>query len=265
MFLLNSLEPEAAVELETLSFTDDELFRRVEEEQQSLIDDFVAGDLTEQEERAFELRLQQTPTLRHQVKEHHLLLEALERRASGARVSSVAAGWGTFKRGWIYVAGGAALVALVLIVGLVYQARSIRPASGNPTLASNHPKPVVSDGLTEKPDAVFFLASHVTRGFAPLPVLPIPPSAANIELQIELPSTAATVPEWTLADLDGHPLGSFEKAATQRVGAEVFVSFILESSRLSVGRHSIHLQPLAPGGASVRREFRVVHQQNGKP
>src|ERR1700679_4373851 len=86
-YLLGRLPEDLAVQFDSRLFADDALRQELDEEQHSLIEDFIYERLTETEERTFQEQCPQSPLLREKVESLRVLLSALARQHNSTPAS----------------------------------------------------------------------------------------------------------------------------------------------------------------------------------
>jgi anti-sigma factor RsiW len=251
-YLLGSLPDAASEEFETHLFASDELLREVAEEQDALIDDYLSGDLSAEQQRSFRARVEQSSTLAHQVALHRRMLRALERQPARSYAM----------RPWLWAGAVGAAIAAVVFGFFPHrtQPAEVRIA----TVAHDAPLPR-RNAPEAKPDAVFFLSSGVTRGANSLPLLKIPATATLIELQVELPADSETLRQWQLTDLDGRMPAPVAVSETKHVGAEYYVAVRLTAEALPNGDHALRLRGMPTGSPVLMRSFRVLRSELPPP
>lgn len=241
-------------DFETRLFADDALYQQVREEQETLIEEYVCGELSSNDERRFRAQCERSSTLRARVDEFRTLRSALERRRTrlaGSHKSRAA--WPRLLWPSLATIAAVLLVAIAIRVAGVHRARIAGDAISKTTASASNDRVTASAA----PPPTFFLQAGATRGLlggaATTPVLKITPQTPAIELQLELRGSSDTVTHWQI-DLirDAHPPskempGPALLAATaqpQQLGAETFLVARLPTTTLPDGSYAIRITPL---------------------
>ena len=243
-YLLGKLAEDAAQTFEDGFFASESLLRSVDQEQHALIEEYLSGSLPAADAAAFRTRIDRSTTLQNKVEVHRTLLRALERQAHPAAKTPP-----PLTRPWLWLAAAGLAIAAALGSLLLHHGRPTQPQLAQAVAPTPAPT---------KPDAVFFLSAGVTRGPNSEPVLQVPATANLIELQVELPVSASTIPQWTLLDLDGKAPIAQLTSQTKQAAGDTYVPIQLPAASLSAGPHTLRLQP-TPGGIILTRHF-LVHR-----
>jgi hypothetical protein len=238
--------------LEDRIFTEDAVYRALEQEREALIDDFVSGFLTPEETSILEEQCRLSASLREMVTERRNLVAALELRQHRTRRSA----W-TLRRPkpWTLIPSIFSVAAcLVLAVVLLHRSPAPTPpkqAAGAP-LASP-PAATPSPGVK-----VFFLADLVTRGVSRAPVLKVPAATAAVDLQVEIRNASPGSP-WKMELLHGKTTIWGAEGKVENVGGLSLLTAHLDASTLQSGNFTLVARTDAGENRLVRRAF-VVEQ-----
>jgi hypothetical protein len=240
--------------LEDKIFTDDAVYRALEQEREALIDDFVSGLLTPQEENILKEQCRLSASLRERVAERHNLVAALQRQRSRPNRSAL-----RWPRPSVWIPSASALAAC-LLVGIVLLHHR---AAQTPSKQAVHPAAESSSNIPAEPrttptagSKVFFLADLVTRGTSKTPVLMLPPTSPAIDLQIEL-KDAPSGSRWEMDLLRGKTSVWNATGTTERVGGLSILTAHLDASTLQRGDFTLVARSTEGEKRVVRRGFVV--------
>jgi hypothetical protein len=255
-YLLGRMPADLASELDTRLFAGDELYRDLQEERDSLIEDFVYGRLSSEDAGAFEAQCRQSPSLQTSVDSFRVFLSALDRQPESA-----AASWlPNLSR--ILTLISPALAVMLCVVTFLYIHEHRRGADLNAQLLAQSHVPAISPQTseTQRPSVVVFLSANVPRDSSAPPEIKIPQAATLLELQVELhpPSPAGT--DWNVDLLRGDEL--IWKSAhlpSRRVGQETYLPLLIDPKPLLSGSYRIRFSPSSDSGLIQSRSFRITH------
>ena len=249
-YLLGRLPPLEAEDFEERFFTTDHALHTLAEEQEALIDSYVAGDLSAEDEVIFRAQVERSSTLKNKVELHRRLVRALERQSPVLLETRH-----VIPRRLLWLA--VASLGIATATGIFFLQRSRPTPAQVATIAQPSPAPPRQDPDPTPVDAVFFLSAKVTRGANSLPVLKMPTSAKLIEVQVELPVSAENIQQWEIEDVDGRMPKLATVSATQTAGGTFYVVVRMPAEDLVDGIHSIRLKATPNGTHVIRRDFRV--------
>ena len=254
-YLLNP-QSSASEEFEELLFSDDSLHLAVLEEQESLIEDFVRGQLRKADAQCFQRQCDLYPELNERVNELRLLIGALERSRAYEDADAAA----HRRYGWQFygLAASIVCVACLLLVWLtfVHPRRAPDAAAARPFLSSTQVTQSIEPPIG--PGQKLFLADGITRGPSSLPQLKIMPDTSTLQLQLELRGSSASIPSWSITLLRGtEPVWHEEDIQTQRVGGEVFLAAHIPAASMPDGIYTVKMTPLESERRAQKRDFVV--------
>jgi hypothetical protein len=193
-YLLGRLSEEEATALEERFFSEEAAFDELLLAEDDLIDDYLDEQLSVDDRRGFEERMQERPELVRRLEARRVLTRALRRRAAS-----------TGRRGWRFTLLGLAAAAAVALV--VYRVGQHR--------ASPEPKPpvtVVEHGTApatppvrpaDRPGpVVLLLGSAGVRGSSTVPTTTLEADAASLLLRWPLAPGASPRGEVVIEDVD---------------------------------------------------------------
>lgn len=245
----------AVEEFEELLFADESLYVAVQEEQESLIEDFVKGQLSKADSQRFQQQCDLSPELNEKVAEFRLLFGALERHTPRENAGRAAG----FKYGWQIrgLAASLACVACLLLVWVMF----VRPRKSSDTSAakpaiSNDRQVAESQEPSVGPEMTFFLADGATRGPSSRTQLKIMSDTSKLQLQLELRGSSASIPSWSVAVLHGtEQVWRSDDIQTQRIGDEVFLAAHVPTASMPDGIYTVQMTPLHSERAPLSRDF----------
>jgi len=268
-YLLGRMPEEQATVMDRQLFAEDSVHRALEEEQQSLVEDFVYGWLPAEDERAIQLRCRQSSSLQEKVAAFRIFLVALERQAGAAPVRR------KLSLSRFFFLLSPALAAMLLITAFLVlqehrkgaelssQLQAVSQAPEPPPSAAPNPAPSPAPlaSHASRATAVAFLSANVPRDASALPAIDIPKSATLLELQVEVRSASANASAWNVEVLRGDEI--VWKAAhlpLHRVGHEAYLSLLLDSASLPAGSYTVRYFSASDPGSIASRDFRVAER-----
>lgn len=255
-YLLGRMPEDLASELDARLFSGDELLHRLREEQDSLAEDFVYGQLTPEDEKAFQIRCQQSPSLEKQVNSFRTFLSALERQTDPAPLAK------TLNWSRILIPLSPALAALLCITTLLYlrEHRRSTEMSSQLVALSRPPVPAAQVVEAQPPAFVAFLSANVPRDSSLPPKITIPATASLLELQIELHSPAAEDADWDAEVLRGDELiWKSTHLRLHRAGQEAWLSVLLDPKPIRSGSYTVRFFSRSDTGSILIRSFRITN------
>jgi hypothetical protein len=249
-YLLGALPEESASEMDERLFANDDLHHDLQREQDSLIEDFLGGRLSEQEEASFRAQCVLSPSLRERVNSLRVLLIALERQPThtASRLSRLA------------ILLSPALAIMLCIVAFLYarESRGNRDLSSQLLALSRAPQPVVSS-IGQSSIAVAFLSANVSRGASSPTEISIPATASLIELQVELHEAPAGESRWDVEVLRGDEvIWKSSRLPLRRVGQEAYLALFIDAGGIQTGSYKVRYSPSSIPGIAQVRSFRVT-------
>jgi len=255
-YQLGTLPEDLAAEVDARLFADNGLHREIQDEQDSLIEDFVYGRLTPEEEAAFRTQCGQSPSLQEKVGSFRVFLSALERQ-SASKPSSIALRLPRF----LFVLSPA-LALMLCVASFLYVGElrrnailrsQVQSSSRRPNFAmpSNENKPV---------SVVAFLSANVPRGASSsAPEIRVPTTASVLELQVELHPAPVGEADWDAQLLRGREVvWASAHVPLHRIGQETFLSLAIETESIRAGSYVIRYSPHSDPEAAQFRPFHVV-------
>ncbi|HEV7745470.1 MAG TPA: hypothetical protein VGO56_10780 [Pyrinomonadaceae bacterium] len=119
-FLLGQLPPEEQGRIEELAFEDPDTFTFLESIEDDLIDEFIQGDLSADQEQQFNGHFLSLPGRRHNLKISRMLQRHLDKIADVPRRKRFSfLGWFRLQTSWLKLSMAAA-AALVLVIGILW-------------------------------------------------------------------------------------------------------------------------------------------------
>src|ERR1700677_2488093 len=181
-YLLGRLPENLATELDTRLFANNELNRELQDEQDSLIEDFVYRRLAAVEDEAFQAQCERSPMLQEKVRSFRVFLSALERQSDSQSAPL------TFRSRQFLSLLSPALALLLCFASFLYTRELRRNAvlssqllASSRTYGSN-----TSSDEDRRSTVVAFLSANVPRGPSVAPEIRLPATARLLELQVEL-------------------------------------------------------------------------------
>jgi hypothetical protein len=248
-------QPSSVEEFEEQLFTDEDLYLAVQEEQDTLIEDFVKGELSKDDAQRFQQQCNLSSTLAHKVSEFRALIGALEQHQPQMRTSQLPVrhdGWQIGR--FVPLFAGIACTLLISVTFILHR-RSLDASQTGPALSIEQ-HATQSKGAPAGPEATFFLADGVTRGDSNKPHLKITPETSAINLQLELRSSSASISSWSVEVLHGREqVWSSSAVQPQHVEREIFLAAHVAVGSMPDGLYTVRLRPLGSKQAPLSREF----------
>jgi hypothetical protein len=255
-YLLGRLPEDLAVQFDSRLFADDALRQELDEEQHSLIEDFIYERLTETEERTFQEQCAQSPLLREKVASLRVLLSALERQHDSTPKSFSL----SFKQ--FFTLLSPALALLLCVAAFLY----VRERHRTATLVSQVAAPIPPSKLGAPssghgvPTVVAFLSANVVRSSSAVPEIKIPAAGTVLELQVEVRSPSSAAGDWDIALLRGNEvIQSSSHLPLHRLGGETYLSLMIDAASIHAGFYSVQYSPHADPGVPQYRSFQGVN------
>jgi hypothetical protein len=257
-YLLGALPEAEAAEFDEQLFKRDDVLRRMEDEQQMLIDESAKGLLSGEEESRFRAQCSRSPQLQRNLLEVEALIATLQTRSARTRRQGTTGFWLRF----FALLSPALAVALCVTAFLYVQQRRMnetsrnRPDSGPMALAApSVPLPPMAEGK----QFVAFLAANVVRGDTSMPRLVIPKAASAVELQVEVHGADVGDDVWHVnISEDGRPVWTSARVPMHRLGAETYLDLHLDTGVLTPGAYSMQLGSSADLQSQQTRQFIVA-------
>jgi anti-sigma factor RsiW len=257
-YLLGRLPEKKADELDTRLFADDTLHRDLQDEQDLLIEDFLGGRLTEDENTSLSAHIARSPSLQEKVASFRVLLAALERQTAPVSHSVPS----RISRFAILISPA---LAIMLCVAIYLYVREFRQnASLHAQLqALSHAPQIVSESHGNLPVAVAFLSASTVRGPSAPPQIGVSANDSLIEFELELRAAPAGVDSWDAELWRGTDvIWKASQVPLRTVGHEEFLPLFIESRILQPGDYEIRYRPSSSPHEVFRgRAFRVARQR----
>ncbi len=254
-YLMGCLPESSASEIDARLFADDLLHQDLEVEQESLIEEFLTGQLSDDEQQLFRAQIARSPLLRVKVESMRVLLAAIERRS--APRSRLAAFFST-RSGMLLVP---ALATLLCVAGVLYVRQSRESANINrPSQSLSHALQPIRQASANVPVTVAFLSANVVRGSGSPDTIQITPNDSVIELQVELRVASAAEQSWDVELRRGAAvIWKASQLPLQTVGREEYLALRVEAKNLAPGDYEVRYRPSSSDQRAYRsRAFRVV-------
>lgn len=257
-YLLGLLPEAEAADLDEQLFKRDDVLRRMEDEQQVLIDESAKGLLSGEEESRFRAQCSRSPQLQRNLAEVEALIATLGARSTQARQQHPSRFWLRF----LAVLSPALAVALCVAAFLYVQQRRtdemLRKRLDSAPMVSAAPS-VPLQPVAEGKQFVVFLAAIVVRGDTSLPRLVIPKAASAVELQVEVHGARVGDDLWHVnISEDGRPVWMSTRVPMHRLGAETYLELHLDAGVLAPGAYSMQLGSSADLQSEQMRQFLVA-------
>jgi hypothetical protein len=253
-YLLGRMLEDAAAEVDERLFESNVLLDELEEERQSLIEDFVGGRLTAEEGTLFQSQMARSPELRQKTDEFREFLVALQ------RVTDSSAKFKGFSRVFLLLSPAFAL--LLCVVSLLYVKELHRNADLQSKLSAGQQATQVQAHAYAGAQslATAFLSANVTREASAPPEILVPANVSTLELQIELRDPPSDAKDWKVAVLSNNEvLWQSAHTALRRAGQETFLTGFVNAQDLRPGPYEIRFSPSSNPGALQTRLF-VIRQ-----
>ena len=252
-YLLGTLGEEQAALIDAQLFSGDAMLRRLQEERELLVEDYVGGRLRAEENRLFREQCARSPELRREVSQMQTLLRGLQHRAISA--SSAAS---RFRQRFFLILSPA-LAAALCIAGFLYvhERRAVRQLQTAQNAAALLPARTPA-GTAGEPFTAF-LAATVTRGAGSMPQIVIPGAASSVDLQVEVRDAQASDRQWnvTLAQ-QGEPVWKSARVDLHVLGPEAYLDLHLDASLLRPGAYTLMFVPSTRPTGEETRQFVVT-------
>jgi len=208
-YLLGRLPEDLATEMDTRLFASNELNRELQDEQDSLIEDFVYSRLTSVEEDAFQAQCARSQMLQEKVRSFRVFLSAIE-RLPDAKPSPL-----TLRFQQLLGILSPALALLLCFASFLYTRELRRNALLSSQLLASSRTDGSNAATNEdgRATVVAFLSANVPRGASTAPEVKVPATAHLLELQVELQPSPSEETDWdvelcTTPKSSGRPLTS---------------------------------------------------------
>jgi hypothetical protein len=251
-YLLGKMPEDVAAELDARLFADNALLDELEQERQSLIEDFVGSRLTVEEAALFQAQLSRSPELRQKVDEFREFLQALQRQTpvpENRRASLLSR---------VFLLLSPAFAILLCAVSPLYVKELHRNADLHAQLQAGQQRTQflqhsIAGG---QPLVTAFLSANVPRESSAPPEIVIPAKTSMLELQVELHDPPSD--DWKVEVLAGKEV-LWQSAHTRvhRVGQETFLTVFLNTEDLPPDQYAIRYAPASDPSASQTRLFIV--------
>jgi hypothetical protein len=258
-YLLGKLPEKPAEELDARLFSDDDLHRAVEEERESLIEDYLQGRLSREEDARFRALCARSPELQAQVNSLRTLLVALDEQPL-QNLSPAP----TYLRIFFFVSP--ALAALLLIVSFLYL-REIRENSNLHTRLQTLaplPRPNVSP-IAEHPAFLAFLSADVPRGPSALPTIAVPTTGSLLELEVEVRNPPDGDSHWDVDLLRG-PATVWKSANVplRRTVRKAYLVLFIDREDLLPGSYQVQYSISSEPSTHQSKSFQIAQQSPGR-
>jgi hypothetical protein len=255
-YLLGRLPDLPADDLDARMFAEDDLYRELEGEQESLIEDFLQSRLSPEDEATFRAQCARSPELKGRVDSLRALLVALDTQPSQNLHPM------SWYRHRFFFFASPALAALLLVVGFLYL-RGIRENANLRTrleTLAQSPRPIVQP-IDGHPALLAFLSADIPRGPSAPREFAIPTTASLIELQIELRNPFAGESRWNVEVLRGaETVWKSANVPLRRVGQKAYLALLIDSGDLLPGSYLVRYSPSSDPGASQSRLFHIAQE-----
>jgi hypothetical protein len=240
-YLLGMLPEDEAVELDERLFSGEEMLHRLQEEQETLSEDFVSGRLSPEEAAQFREQCSRSPRLRGNVEELKTLLAGLRQRTEAIRApAALTPARPRLRERWLWVLSPALAAALCVVAVLYVQERHAVERLQTTTQEAAVQAPIEGEPVSGGQPYAAFLAASVTRGAGSTPQIAIPPAASTVDLQVEVRDAVSSNGDWTVTLLQGgEPIWKSARVRLQKLGAETFLELHLAAGVLRPGAYSV--------------------------
>ena len=258
-YLLGKLPDDAADDLDARLFSDDDLHRALEEERESLIEDFLQARLSPQDEARFHALCVRSPELQTQVSSLRTLLAALDKQPL-QNLSPAPA----YRR--VFFFASPAFASLLLLVCILY-VREIRESSSLHTriqALTQSPSPNLSP-IDGHPTFLAFLSADVPRGPSTLPTFAIPATGSLLELEVEVRNPPDGDSQWNVDLLRG-PATVWKSANVplRRTGRKAYLALFMDRENLQPGSYRVQYSISSEFGVPQSRSFQVAQEPPGR-
>lgn len=253
-YLLGELSEELADELDVRLFADDDLHRDLQDEQDSLIEDFAGGRLTGEEQASFRAQIARSPSLQEKVDSFRVLLAALERQT--ARISNPVPNR-LFR---LTILTSSALAILLCIAVFLYVREYRKNANLNSQLFSlSHTPQPIARSIAGNSVTVAFLSGNISRGPMASPEIRVPASASFLELQVEIHQRPPEEDTWDAEVLRGSEvIWKSSHIRLHRIGQEEFLALFIDAGDIPPDYYVVQYAPSSKSAPSRTRPFRVI-------
>jgi hypothetical protein len=254
-YLLGRLPENLATELDTRLFASNELNRELQDEQDSLIEDFVYRRLAAVEDEAFQAQCARSPMLQEKVRSFRVFLSALERQSDSKSSPLIL----RFRQFFILLSP--ALALLLCFASFLYTRELRRNAilssqllASSRTYGSN-----TSSNEDRRSTVVAFLSANVPRGPSTAPEIRVPATARLLELQVELQPSPSGEADWDVQLLHNtEVIWASAHVPLHRVGQEAFLSLPIDTGSIRTGSYVVRYSLHSDHGAAQFRPFHLV-------
>jgi hypothetical protein len=258
-YLLGRLPDNAADDLDARLFSDDDLHRAIEEERESLMEDFLQGRLSPQDEARFHSLCVRSPELQIQVSSLRTLLAALDKQPLQKQSPAP-----TYRRIFFFVSP--ALAALLLIVSFLYL-RGIRENLNPHTPLQASTQSPVPNVFPAGGHPIFlaFLSADVPRGPSTLPAFAVPTTGSLLELEVEVRNPPDGDSHWTV-DLLRVPETVWKSVNVplRRTGRKAYLALYLDREDLQPGSYEVRYSISSESGTPQSRSFQITQGPPGR-
>jgi len=253
-FLLGGLAPGDAEALEERMFEDDAVYHELDKEHEALVEEYVAGSLTDEDAARFERQRRLSPEIATEVTYLRDLKTLLKRRkGSGVNVAGTRSIWRPLP-----VAISVCILGLLFLFGLQWRqnrrlgAELAQMAAEPHTAAKSIP---VQAGRT---DGVVFLATGVVRGPQDAVHVEIPPGASLVQLQIQVPGVEDDARIWEVeVNRDRQEIFRCSALSARRAGSIRYLPVYIAGEALTEGSYSVRIRATDPGQGDEIRMFTI--------
>jgi hypothetical protein len=254
-YLLGRLPENLATELDTRLFAGDELNRELQDEQDSLIEDFVYSRLTPVEDEAFQAQCAHSPMLEEKVRSFRIFLSALERQSDSKPSPLIL----RFRQSLGILSPALALLLCCASFLYIRELRwnailSSQLLASSRTYGSNTPS-----NADRRSTVVAFLSANVPRGPSTAPEIRLPATARLLELQVEVQPSPSGEADWDVELLDDtEVIWTSVHVPLHRIGQEAFLSLLIDTGSIRTGTYVVRYSLHSDHGAAQFRPFRLV-------
>ena len=255
-YLLGRLPENLATELDTRLFANNELNRELQDEQDSLIEDFVYSRLTPVEDEAFQAQCARSPLLQEKVTSFRVFLSALERQSDSKSSPLIL-------RSRRFLSLLSPALALLLCFASFLYIRELRRnailssqlLASSRTYGSN-----TSSNEDRHSTVVAFLSANVPRGPSAAPEIRVPATARLLELQVELQPAPSGEADWDVELLhDTEVIWTSVHVPLHRIGQEAFLLLLIDPGSIPTGSYVVRYSLHSDHGGARFRPFNLAH------
>ena len=254
-YLLGRLPEDLATAMDTRLFASDELNRELQDEQDSLIEDFICNRLSPVEDEAFQAQCARSPMLQKKVKSFRVFLSAIERQ-SDSKPSPLILRFQQFLS-----LLSPALALLLCFASFLYTRELRRNAvlSSQLLASSRAYGPNAATSEDGRSTVIAFLSANVPRGPSIAPEIRVPATARVLELQVELQPSPSAEAGWDVELLhDSEVIWTSAHVPLHRIGQEAFLSLPIDAESLRTGSYVVRYSLHSGHGAAQFRPFHLV-------